>query len=221
MNATLAGRPLRIVKVGGSLFDWPELPQALCQWLAAQSPAHNVLIAGGGALADVIRRADATHRLGEPTAHQLCVELLGVTARILQSLIAERARLMTYGELLEAQYAHRLPNCLVLDARTFLTHQELSAPGMPLPHTWDVTSDSIAARIAEVLAADELVLLKSREPPQDSSLAALAADDYVDRYFPAAANGFRGNVRMVNLRAFPEAGASNTGGPGPRMMVPS
>jgi len=204
MSATLAGRPLRIVKVGGSLFDWPELPLALCQWLAAQSPDHNVLVAGGGALADVIRQADATHRLGEPTAHQLCVELLGVTARLLHTLLAERAARTTFAELLETRCVDRLPDCLVLDPCAFLTHQEPAAAGIPLPHTWDVTSDSIAARIAEVLAADELVLLKSCEPPQASSLAALAADGYVDRYFPAAASGFRGKVRMVNLRAFPK-----------------
>jgi 5-(aminomethyl)-3-furanmethanol phosphate kinase len=205
MSATMDRRPLRIVKVGGSLLDWPDLPMTLGQWLAAQPPADNVLLAGGGALADVIRQADATHRLGEPTAHQLCVELLGVTARLLHSLLADRAALTTFAELLETRRAHRLPRCLVLDPCEFLTHQEPAAAGNPLPHTWDVTSDSIAARIAEVLAADELVLLKSREPPQDSSLAALAADDYVDRYFPVAASGFRGKVRMVNLRAFSKA----------------
>jgi len=205
MSATMDRRPLRIVKVGGSLLDWPDLPMTLGQWLAAQPPADNVLLAGGGALADVIRQADATHRLGEPTAHQLCVELLGVTARLLHSLLAERAARTTFAELVETRRANRLPNYLVLDPCAFLTHQEPAAAGNPLPHTWDVTSDSIAARIAEVLAADELVLLKSREPPQDSSLAALAADGYVDRYFPVAASGFRGKVRMVNLRAFSKA----------------
>jgi aspartokinase-like uncharacterized kinase len=207
MIATPDRRPVRIVKVGGSLLDWPELPATLGQWLAAQSSAGNVLIAGGGALADVIRRTDATHGLGGQIAHELCVELLGVTARLLEALLAGRAPRTSFSDLQEQRAANRLPACSVLDARDFLVEVESTAPLTSLPHTWDVTSDSIAAWVACALAADELVLLKSGEPPRDPSgqpsLSALATAGYVDRYFPTAVGPFPGSVRMVNLRAFP------------------
>ncbi len=49
-------RPVRVIKVGGSLFDWEGLRTKLAAWLAAQSDCQNVLIAGGGKLADAIRR---------------------------------------------------------------------------------------------------------------------------------------------------------------------
>src|SRR5204862_3771064 len=47
----------------------------------------------------------------------------------------------------------------------------------PLPHSWDVTSDSIAAWIAGSLGASRLVLVKPR---------GAALDDLVDAYFSRA-----------------------------------
>ncbi len=62
-----------------------------------------------------------------------------------------------------------------------------------------VTSDSIAARLAHALRADELVLLKSRlpQPPCTAATAALAG--YVDDYFPQAIS-VACRVRYVNFR---------------------
>jgi 5-(aminomethyl)-3-furanmethanol phosphate kinase len=194
-----------VIKVGGSLFDWNQLAMALGRWLDAQSQACNVLIAGGGALADAIRQADATHALGEQIAHELCVELLGVTARLLEALLAGRSPRITFTDLQKQQTANRLPDCCVLDARDFLLDIESTASLTSLPPTWDVTSDSIAAWVACALAADELVLLKSDDPPGDQSLDALALAQYVDRYFPTAVASFAGTVRMVNLRGFSQS----------------
>jgi aspartokinase-like uncharacterized kinase len=58
-----------------------------------------------------------------------------------------------------------------------------------------VTSDSIAARIAGILDAEELVLLKSADPP------AQLQPPYVDEYFVQAAEGLT-CVRSVNLRRY-------------------
>ncbi|MCA9240540.1 MAG: hypothetical protein KDA37_10085, partial [Planctomycetales bacterium] len=57
---------------------------------------------------------------------------------------------------------------------------------------WQVTSDSIAARVAEVLDA-ELVLLKAAPPPDGrrQDLDWLADAGYVDRWFPRASLGLR------------------------------
>ena len=74
---------IRVIKVGGSLLDWPPLPRALDWCLAQQSPAVNVIVAGGGALADVIRDADERFALGAERSHWLCIEAMSMTAQVL------------------------------------------------------------------------------------------------------------------------------------------
>ena len=73
-----------------------------------------------------------------------------------------------------------------------------------LPESWEVTSDSIAAHLAEKLSADELVLLKSMLPERAAAPRELAAAEIVDEFFPRAAERFwaavNGRVRLVNLR---------------------
>ena len=83
--------PVRVVKVGGSLFDVPELNKRLERWLDDQPAATNFLIAGGGPLAESIRELDQLHTIGETPAHWLCVRAMGVTARLLLDLLADTA----------------------------------------------------------------------------------------------------------------------------------
>jgi len=69
----------------------------------------------------------------------------------------------------------------------------------PLPESWDVTSDSIAARLAHDLNADELVLFKSADPPPNPTGPSIVTAGYVDSYFPRFIQNRP--VRLVNLRA--------------------
>ena len=62
-------RPLTIVKVGGSLYDLPDLRARLQPWLSQAKSTDIILVPGGGATADVIRDFDRIHHLGEIWAH--------------------------------------------------------------------------------------------------------------------------------------------------------
>jgi aspartokinase-like uncharacterized kinase len=201
MNA--AGKaPLRIVKVGGSLLDWPPLPRALRTWLDEQPAAKNVLICGGGPFTNAIREADRVFALGETTAHWLCVDALAVSARLLAGLLGNTPLVDTLDQLAAAPDGASV----VFDPRRFLVESEPSWPGTALPHSWSATTDSIAARIAEAISANELVLLKSANPP--ALLAEdLAAAGYVDLHFPRAAAGIA-RWRCVNLRAVESSSGS-------------
>jgi aspartokinase-like uncharacterized kinase len=190
---------VRIVKVGGSLLDWPPLARKLPEWLAAQPPAVNVLLCGGGGLADAIRSADHHFSIGDGTAHWLCIDALSISARLLAAVLC-KAPLVSRLADLQAQIGRGLPVNLIFDPYEFLHDWEPNLPGLPLPHDWSVTSDSIAARLAQVLNAAELVLLKSSDPPS-ASLAQLSAAGYVDSHLPTIAlPGIQ--PRLVNLRRF-------------------
>lgn len=190
--------PLRVVKVGGSLLNWLDLPAALRYWLAAEPPAINVLICGGGPFAEAVREADRAFGLSERAAHWLAIDALHVTARLLAAMLPDVPLRDSYRQLTESLGDRTTVATIVFDVREFLRNQDQNAR-RPLPQDWTVTSDSIAARLATALKADELVLLKSADPPADD-LGKLAAVGYVDEHFPHSAAGLL-RLRFVNLRS--------------------
>jgi hypothetical protein len=69
-----------------------------------------------------------------------------------------------------------------------------------LPHSWDVTSDSIAARAALVYGAERLVLLKSVDVPPGTPWDEAAARGWVDAHFSHVVSGAPFAVEVVNFR---------------------
>ena len=100
-------------------------------------------------------------------------------------------------EFRSAWDAGRLPS---LAPRRFLDEDDRKADA--LPHSWSVTTDSIAARVAVRLGLEEIVLLKSASPPSGITLEEAAASGFVDPYFPTAALGLT-RVVAVDLRSTP------------------
>jgi aspartokinase-like uncharacterized kinase len=190
-----------VVKVGGSLYDWPELAARLGEWLRpfVRERLPVLLVPGGGPTADVVRGFDRDHGLGEETAHWLALRSLGLNAHFLQALLPSAA-------------VSRLEDCPrrwqdgmlpVLDGYAFARADE--ARSGHLPHTWAVTSDSLAVRVADMAGARRLVLLKSVTVTGDLDWAQAARLGLVDGYFTEAlarrATAFE--VSAVNLRDHP------------------
>jgi aspartokinase-like uncharacterized kinase len=172
-----------VVKVGGSLYDHPHLGPGLRAYLdALDSPV--LLVPGGGALADAVRRLDRTHRLGDEAAHWLALRALAVTAGFLEAVA-----------LRPEDPASRLR---VLDPYRFAVEDE--ARPDHLPHSWDVTSDSIAARAAVVHRAERLILLKSTDIPPRTPWAQAADRGWVDPHFPKVVAAHNLSVEAVNFR---------------------
>jgi len=173
------------------------MPTAINAWLKEQPPALNVLIAGGGALVDAIRQASQTFSLDDESAHWLCIDAMSINSQLLAGVVADALLISSYSELRSALEMDS-PSRTIFDSSKFLREHESCLPGRVLPHDWSVTSDSIAARLAEVLAADELVLLKSGDPPA-ATVNKPADNGFVDDFFPSFDRcHFR--QQFVNLR---------------------
>lgn len=183
---------IRVVKVGGSLLELDDLTERLRRWLAAQSAATNVLVIGGGRRADFVRARQS--ELTEPEAHWLAIEAMEANARWLSGVLAEAQWLDNIGDVRSAQAP-----LAILHPLRFLWYDDARHPAGALPESWRVTSDSIAARIAEMADAEELVLLKSAAAPEPATPEQLSAIGYVDAFFPEASRRLPA-IRYVNLR---------------------
>jgi 5-(aminomethyl)-3-furanmethanol phosphate kinase len=147
--------PLLVVKVGGGLLarkgSLDEVGQALA--LTAKHRAL-VVIPGGGPFADLVREFDRHHGLSPSAAHWMAI--LGMD-QYAYAIADHTPGARVVHDLAGIQLAHRKGALPVL-----APHRWLSAAD-ELPHTWEVTSDSLAAYLATLIGAEELVLVKPAE----------------------------------------------------------
>lgn len=184
---------LAVVKVGGSLFSQPRLGAGLRAWLDRQPEPRVLLVPGGGALADGIREFYRVHALSEETCHWLALQCLSVTARFLVELLPHAQIVPDVVEPLPMRVN-------VLDAYCFARADE-SRPGC-LERSWSVTSDSIAARVAELTRATRLVLLKSVRMEPFEGWEDAVSKGWVDEAFPQVIRRCPANleVEVIHFR---------------------
>ncbi len=187
-----------VVKVGGSLFDLPNLGPRLRAWLKRDAIQRPILLAGGGRAADAVRRLYETHSVSEEAAHGLAIRALSLTSHMLAALVPDAQHVQGTVRCATLWRERRVP---VLDPLPFMQLDEREAD--PLPHTWDVTSDSIAAQIALRQGA-ELILLKSCPVDQPVDWDGLVRAGVVDAWFPRVA-GRLSKVRVIDFRAGADA----------------
>ncbi len=200
--------PIVVIKVGGSLYDLPDLASRLRRWLAPILPsphlgedkvgaARVVLIPGGGPLVEALRHLDRHHGLGEETSHWLALRALNINAHFLAALLPSACVIGDLGELGHAWDNHRLP---ILDIYKFARDDEQRPDH--LPHCWTVTSDALAARVAVVLQARHLILLKSTTIPPGMDWHEAGRLGLIDAQFAEVLHDAPADlyVHAVNLR---------------------
>jgi 5-(aminomethyl)-3-furanmethanol phosphate kinase len=173
LDVSEAVSPLRIetvVKLGGGVFaDAVRFNAALAAIAAAALSRRLLIVPGGGPFADAVRDVDRRLGLSDTAAHWMAVLAMDQYAHLIASRLA--------GAVVVAE-----PNgvAAALDARTIpvLAPYRWLREADPLPHSWDVTSDSIAAWVAGRLGARRLVLVKPA--------GVQGSDETVDPYFARA-----------------------------------
>lgn len=150
-------RPV-VVKVGGGLLGVPGALERVCTAVATLGRHERVVVVpGGGPLADAVRELDRRIGLSPDAAHWMAVLAMDQFAHLLAERI-EGCRLVEEpgaiaGALAAGEVAVLAPSRWLRAADT-------------LPHSWDATSDSVAAFVAGALDAARLVLVKPAEVGQ-------------------------------------------------------
>ncbi len=158
-----------VLKIGGSLSRGEGLA-ALCREIGQLGQAYGLLVVpGGGAFADAVRQADRRYHLSDTTAHRMALLAMDQYGCLLGDLLPG-GQLVT--DLLSAHQVAAAGRVAILLPAALLIQAD------PLPHSWEVTSDAIAAWVAGLAQARRLVLLKDVDglfsaPPAQGSGARL------------------------------------------------
>ena len=158
-----------VIKLGGSLLAHAAHFEGVLTAINEAACKQRLLIVpGGGPFADAVRQVDRQFALSDDAAHWMAVLAMDQHAHLITSRLAGSTLVRDPGETAAALKAAGLP---VLAPFRWLREAD------PLPHTWDVTSDSIAAWVAGVVGAARIILIK---PP------GVSARGSVDKYFHQA-----------------------------------
>jgi 5-(aminomethyl)-3-furanmethanol phosphate kinase len=187
-------RPITVIKVGGSLLRWPELPTRLAEFLQSRSNERLALVVGGGAVVDEIRQLDSVHQFGDSIAHRLAIRALDLTARLLESMIFG---LEVVDDAVDRDRVWSR-SCIAILAPGRFMEQDAERPDA-LAQDWSITSDSIAARVAERWSAQELILLKSASLPVNAGCEEAAKLGLIDSRFPEVSRQLP-RVSYLNIR---------------------
>lgn len=174
-----------VLKLGGSLLDLIDLHARLRSLITRLDIDRPLLVCGGGEAADIVRRWQETYSLDEEQSHWLAMDSIQLNQRLLLTLMPKLELVCDRETAEKAWLRDRVP---LLDLRSFIQVEELIAESNSLlPHTWDVTSDSLAGWIAIRWPASQFVLLKSTKLPirEDNwSLQDVANAGFVDHFLP-------------------------------------
>ena len=191
--------PIVVLKLGGSLLTCGDLPTRLRSLLASYASNRVLIVVGGGTAADTVRDWSQRFELSQESAHWVALRSLSLTRSLIRSLIPECIEVSSLKEA--NRYWRDPPTPLLIDVESHLRQYE-AVNCSPFPHTWDVTSDSIAAWIASTWSAGELVLVKSAALSPGHSLSLAVESGLVDAYFPQVAAGIPW-ISWCNLLADP------------------
>ena len=143
-----------VFKIGGSLLNDPtQLDATIGRIVEGARTSRVAVVPGGGPFADAVRHVDRRLDLTDETAHWMAVLAMDQYAHLIASRHPDLALAASPGEVRATLDAQRIP---VIASYQWLARSD------PLPHSWDVTSDSISAWFATELGARQLVLVKSR-----------------------------------------------------------
>ncbi len=188
-----------IIKVGGSLAETGRLNEVLA--LIAQARRPVIVVPGGGQFAEKVRDLQNALRFDDASAHRLAMLGMHQMAELYFKLEPRLAPADSIEGIARILAIGQIPVWLPL---------QMCQDDPDIPADWSITSDGLAARLAERMGGLPLVLLKSIEVDATETPEQLAEGGVVDAAFPgivARSNldwRILGPSQMQNLRVLLE-----------------
>ncbi|MDO5815523.1 MAG: delta 1-pyrroline-5-carboxylate synthetase, partial [Methanobrevibacter sp.] len=150
----------QVVKIGGSLF--PDYAIELAKRL---ENTGSVIILGGGEFANLIRKYDSEIGFSDETNHWTAIDCMEIIAKLVNDKVESAQLAYTIEEASQIIDDGFTPIFIVSD---FLKRED------PFECSWDVTSDSIAAYVANLLNANLFIVtdvngIYTQEPKEPGS----------------------------------------------------
>lgn len=161
-----------VVKIGGSLLASDRLAGIAAT--LSRSRRGVVIVPGGGGFADEVRRAQARHAISDRAAHHMALLAMHQTGLLLEDFQSRFVAVETVSQIRKSLASNLVP--IWLPAR-------MCATDHAIPENWSITSDGLAARLAERLGFQAVVLVKSRRVGPGYGAGELAAEGIVDQAF--------------------------------------
>ncbi len=184
-----------IIKLGGSLSRSDTLVNCLNAVEKNYQGRAAVIVPGGGAFADQVRLAQQHWQFDDATAHRMALLAMQQMALMFKGLkpgfaVADTVAAVQQ-RLNRQQTVIWSPDIIELD-------------NAGIEASWDITSDSLAAWLADTLSARELILVKSAVIDAGLSLHQLADRHIVDKAFCGFVAQAAFKTRIVNAQSWAE-----------------
>jgi len=149
-----------VIKIGGSLF-----PESAISLINELEGTNTLLVIGGGDFANLIRKYDMEIGFSNDVTHETAINSMDILAKLLNDKFNFTKLAKTINQAVKISNDGQIP---------ILLCSELLLIEDPFEHTWDVTSDSIAAYISHLINAKLLIAtnvngIYTRQPTLEGS----------------------------------------------------
>ena len=165
-------QPPLVLKLGGSLLEAGRMSPIL--EIVARATRPIALVPGGGPFADGVRAAQRKLHFDDATAHRLAILAMHQTAHVLMAMQPRLGLAETLGDFKKITTRGGIPVWLPT---------RLCEKDRRIPRDWSITSDGLAARLAERLDARSIVLVKSTRVAAGTPLSDVVKSGIADPAF--------------------------------------
>jgi 5-(aminomethyl)-3-furanmethanol phosphate kinase len=182
-----------VIKLGGSLADSGKLMACLDKVEQDYKGTAVVIVPGGGSFADLVRCSQQQWQFDDRTAHLMAILAMQQMALLMKALKPDFRIARSIAEFLEQNIRQAVqiwsPDIAELDMAN-------------IPSSWEITSDSLSAWLAESIGADRLILVKSVNIDDDYDVIGLMKQQVVDAMFYEYSQNVSFKLNIVNAEKF-------------------